>query len=75
MNSRGDLHFGESGAIGNREVGNHLALRAGDELGALATDHIELGRRLDVGDQLEKIRVERSAKALVCSDRAEYRGS
>jgi hypothetical protein len=49
-------------------------LRAGDELGALAADGDELGRGLDVGDELEEVGVERTAEALVGRDEEDAAG-
>ena len=65
---RGGFNFFKSDAIGHREIGDHGAVRAGDKLRALTTDHVKLGWRFNLGDEFEEIGVERAAEAFVGGD-------
>ena len=68
MNSATTLTSANGDAVVDGEIGEQLALRAGDELRALAADDDILGRGLDLGDELEEVGVERTAEALVGGD-------
>ena len=68
MNSDGRPDLGERDAVVDREVGDEIAARTGEELCAFPADDVELSRGLDLRGELEKVAVESAAEAFVRRD-------
>jgi hypothetical protein len=71
---RDHLDLGERDAVVDLEVADHRAPGAGQVLGALPPDRVELRGRLDLVDQLEEVPVQGPAKALVRGDQQDAAG-
>ena len=68
------LYLGESKTVGDGEVGDEVALGAGEELAAFAADGVELGRGLHLDDELEEVGVEGAAEAFVGGEKQDAAG-